>query len=74
MEHVLFVEKNIMINLDCHKNTEYKPCPICGGQPTIETSIYGYTYYVLCESCGWYGDLIELEVTPLAAMSHWNNK
>ena len=51
-----------------------KPCPECGGKPTIETAQWGNAYFALCESCGWEGGVRQVESTPFAALSHWPSK
>ena len=51
-----------------------KPCPKCGGQPTIDLVQWGNAYFVLCGSCGWEGDLRQVEASPFAALSHWPDK
>ena len=28
-------------------------CPMCDGQPTIITCMYGNAYYGVCFECGW---------------------
>jgi len=56
------------------KEWKLSPCPECGGQPSIETAQYGYAFYVLCGSCGWEGNLREIEATPFSALEHWEDK
>lgn len=52
----------------------YPYCPECKGQPKIETTQFSRAYYVVCDRCGWEGNIRQIESTPSAALHHWIDK
>lgn len=57
---------------------ELKPCPFCGGKPTLHKGVVAFNdYEVQCE-CGIngpnFGSLDEVPYPREEAVSHWNTR
>jgi translation initiation factor 2 beta subunit (eIF-2beta)/eIF-5 len=72
MEYPLEIGVMTMLMEEYQKT--HKACSECGGQPTIKTAFGGDAYFVECSVCGWSNGMRRVEMTPLAALSHWNKE